>query len=256
MGSVSITLINLRLSFKMQSMIVLAMCVTVTIGDYVLPGIGIVGRYPARPPPMRPIEDDSENETGRWQWIPPEEVGDDSDIEEIPDLIFPGNTEEIPEALPVVTGNNEEIPGDLSLFIGSSEEFPEAVPFFTGSTEEILEAIPILTGSTEEIPEALPLKGSTEEILEVLPLSSKRRRRYAATASTEGRRRRAPTSSTEGRRRRSAAFTSSTGGRRRRSAATSSSTKATERRRRREVTSTEECCDSKKYVCEVGQPLC
>merc|ERR1712142_599097 len=218
MGSVSITLINLRLSFKMQSMIVLAMCVTVTIGDYVLPGIGIVGRYPARPPPMRPIEDDSENETGRWQWIPPEEVGDDSDIEEIPDLIFPGNTEEIPEALPVVTGNNEEIPGDLSLFIGSSEEFPEAVPFFTGSTEEILEAIPILTGSTEEIPEALPLKGSTEEILEVLPLSSKRRRRYAATAS--------------------------------------SSTKATERRRRREVTSTEECCDSKKYVCEVGQPLC
>merc|ERR1712042_228065 len=145
------------------------MCVTVTLGDYVLPGIGIVGRYPARPP-MRPIEDDSENETGRWQWIPPEEVGDDSDIEEIPDLIFPGNTEEIPEALPVVTGNNEEIPGDLSLF--------------TGSTEEILEAIPILTGSTEEIPEALPLKGSTEEILEVLPLSSKRRRRYAATASS------------------------------------------------------------------------
>merc|ERR1711872_1027014 len=227
-GSVSTTPKNIRLSFKMQSMIVLAMCVTVTLGDYVLPGIGIVGRYPARPP-MRPIEDDLENETGRWQWIPPEEVGDDSDIEEIPDLIFPGNTEEIPEALPVVTGNNEEIPGDLSLFIGSSEEFPEA----------------------------LPLKGSTEEILEVLPLSSKRRRRYAATASsTEGRRRRAPTSSTEGRRRRSAASTSSTGGRRRRSAATSSSTKATERRRRREVTSTEECCDSKKYVCEVGQPLC
>merc|ERR1712042_83061 len=143
MGSVSTTLKNLRLSFKMQSMIVVAMCVTVTLGDYVLPGIGIVGRYPARPP-MRPIEDDSENETGRWQWIPPEEVGDDSDIEEIP------------EALPVVTGNNEEIPGDLSLFIGSSEEFPEA----------------------------LPLKGSTEEILEVLPLSSKRRRRYAATASS------------------------------------------------------------------------
>merc|ERR1712142_134959 len=162
MGSVSTTPKNIRLSFKMQSMIVLAMCVTVTLGDYVLPGIGIVGRYPARPP-MRPIEDDSENETGRWQWIPPEEVGDDSDIEEIPDLIFPGNTEEIPEALPVVTGSNEEIPEDLSLFIGSSEEFPEAVPLFTGTTEEI--------------PEALPLTGSTEEILEVLPLSSMRRRR-------------------------------------------------------------------------------
>merc|ERR1711872_571749 len=209
MGSVSTTLKNLRLSFKMQSMIILAMCVTVTIGDYVLPGIGIVGRYPARPPPMRPIEDDSESGTGRWKWIPPEEDGDDSDIEEIPDLIFPGNTEEIPEALPL----------------------------FTGSTEEILEAIPILTGSTEEIPEALPLKGSTEEILEVLPLSSKRRRRYAATASSS--------TSTGGMRRRSAASTSSTGGRRRRSAATSS-TKATERRKRREVTSTEECCDSKK----------
>merc|ERR1712142_1393129 len=191
MGSVSITLINLRLSFKMQSMIVLAMCVTVTIGDYVLPGIGIVGRYPARPPPMRPIEDDSESGTGRWQWIPPEEVGDDSDIEEIPDLIFPGNTEEIPEALPVVTGSNEEIPEDLSLFIGSSEEFPEAVPLFTGTTEEI--------------PEALPLTGSTEEILEVLPLPNMRRRRYAAAAS-----------STEGRRRRSAASTISTEGRRRR----------------------------------------
>merc|ERR1712142_1184985 len=184
MGSVSTTPKNIRLSFKMQSMIVLAMCVTVSLGDYVLPGIGIVGRYPARPP-MRPIEDDSENETGRWQWIPPEEVGDDSDIEEIPDLIFQGNTEEIPEALPVVTGNNEEIPGDLSLFIGSSEEFPEAIP--------------ILTGSTEEIPEALPLKGSTEEILEILPLSSKRRRRYAATASSS--------TSTGGMRRRSAAST-------------------------------------------------
>merc|ERR1712240_882732 len=117
----STTLKNLRLSFKMQSMIVLAMCVTVTLGDYVLPGIGIVGRYPARPPSMRPIEDDSESGTGRWQWIPPEEIGDDSDIEEIPDLLFPGNIEEIPE--------------DLSLFIGSSEEFPEAVPLFTGSTE-------------------------------------------------------------------------------------------------------------------------
>merc|ERR1711872_450335 len=172
MGSVSTTLKNLRLSFKMQSMNVLVMCVTVTLGDYVLPGIGIVGRYPARPPPMRPIEDDLESGTGRWQWIPPEEVGDDSDIEEIP------------EALPVVTGSTEETPGDLSLFIGSSEEFPEAVPLFTGSTEEILEAIPILTGSTEEIPEAIPLTGSTEEILEVLPLSSKRRRRYAATASS------------------------------------------------------------------------
>merc|ERR1712142_795034 len=126
MGSVSTTPKNIRLSFKMQSMIVLAMCVTVSLGDYVLPGIGIVGRYPARPP-MRPIEDDSENETGRWQWIPPEEVGDDSDIEEIPDLIFPGNTEEIPEALPVVTGSTEEI--------------PEAIPL-TGSTEEILEVLP------------------------------------------------------------------------------------------------------------------
>merc|ERR1712042_184766 len=206
MGSVSTTLKNLRLSFKMQSMIVVAMCVTVTLGDYVLPGIGIVGRYPARPPPMRPIEDDLESGTGRWQWIPPEEVGDDSDIEEIPDLIFPGNTEEIPEALPVVTGSNEEIPEDLSLFIGSSEEFPEAVPLFTGTTEEILEAI--------------PLTGSTEEILEVLPLSNMRRRRYAAAASS--------TTSTGGMRRRSAASTGSTEGRRRRAV-----TSSTEGRRRR-----------------------
>merc|ERR1712142_685527 len=141
MGSVSTTPKNIRLSFKMQSMIVLAMCVTVTLGDYVLPGIGIVGRYPARPP-MRPIEDDSENETGRWQWIPPEEVGDDSDIEEIPDLIFPGNTEEIPEALPVVTGSTEEILEAIPILTGSTEEIPEALPILTGSTEEILEAIP------------------------------------------------------------------------------------------------------------------
>merc|ERR1711872_64998 len=165
-GSVSTTPKNIRLSFKMQSMIVLAMCVTVTLGDYVLPGIGIVGRYPARPP-MRPIEDDSESGTGRWQWIPPEEVGDDSDIEEIPDLIFPGNTEEIPEALPVVTGSNEEIPEDLSLFIGS--------------TEEILEVLPLS--------------------------SMRRRRSAASTSSTGGRRRRSvdtssSTKATERRRRR------------------------------------------------------
>merc|ERR1712042_200934 len=175
MGSVSTTLKNLRLSFKMQSMIVVAMCVTVTLGDYVLPGIGIVGRYPARPPPMRPIEDDSESGTGRWQWIPPEEIGDDSDIEEIPDLLFPGNTEEIPEALPVATGSTGVIPEALPIVTVSTEEIPGDLSLFIGSSEEILEAIPILTGSTEEIPEALTLTGSTEEILEVLPLSSKRK---------------------------------------------------------------------------------
>merc|ERR1711872_260298 len=213
--SVSITLQNLRLSFKMQSMIVLAMCVTVTLGDYVLPGIGIVGRYPARPPPMRPIEDDSESGTGRWQWIPPEEIGDDSDIEEIPDLLFPGNTEEIPEALPVATGSTGVIPEALPIVTGSTEEIPGDLSLFIGSSEEFPEAIPILTGSTEEIPEALTLTGSAEEILDILPLSSKRRRRYAATASSSttsgGMRRRSATSSTEGRRRRAA--TSSTEGR-------------------------------------------
>merc|ERR1712002_683953 len=51
----------------MHSMIVLALalCVTVTQGvDYVLPGIGIAGRFPVRPPPntMKPVEADSDTE--------------------------------------------------------------------------------------------------------------------------------------------------------------------------------------------------
>merc|ERR1712142_840897 len=81
-----------------HSMIVLALalCVTVTQGvHYVLPGIGIAGRFPVRPPPntMKPVEDDSDDGVGRWLWIPPEENEADSDTEESSEL----DTEEIPE---------------------------------------------------------------------------------------------------------------------------------------------------------------
>merc|ERR1711872_511979 len=79
----------------MQSMIVYALCVTVTLSDYVLPGIGIAGRFPVRPPPttMKTVEDDSDSGVGRWLWIPPEENENDSDIDEIPEA----DTEEFPE---------------------------------------------------------------------------------------------------------------------------------------------------------------
>merc|ERR1712098_908451 len=86
----------------------IALFVTVTLGDYVLPGIGIPGRYPARPPPMMPVEEDSDDGTGKWVWIPPEEVEDDSDIEEIPEVMSgstpeeietDSDTEDIPEAV-------------------------------------------------------------------------------------------------------------------------------------------------------------
>merc|ERR1712142_1063139 len=82
----------------MHSMIVLALalCVTVTQGvHYVLPGIGIAGRFPVRPPPntMKPVEDDSDDGVGRWLWIPPEENEADSDTEESSEL----ETEETPE---------------------------------------------------------------------------------------------------------------------------------------------------------------
>merc|ERR1711872_450222 len=75
------------LGCKMILKLVLALCVTITLGDYVIPGIGIPGRYPARPPPMMPVEEDTDAGTGQWVWIPPEEVEDDSDIEEVPEVI-------------------------------------------------------------------------------------------------------------------------------------------------------------------------
>merc|ERR1712142_800283 len=87
--------------------IVLAFFVTVTLGNYVLPGIGIAGRYPARPPPitstMKADEDDSDVKSGQWIWIPPEEVEDESDTEEISEV----ETEEIPDV------ETEEIPEDV-----------------------------------------------------------------------------------------------------------------------------------------------
>merc|ERR1712042_140214 len=91
---------------KMQSMIVYALCVTVTLSDYVLPGIGIAGRFPVRPPPttMKTVEDDSDSGVGRWLWIPPEENENDSDIDEIPEV----DTEEIPES------DTEEFPEEAS----------------------------------------------------------------------------------------------------------------------------------------------
>merc|ERR1712240_608258 len=71
---------------KMHSVIVLAFLVTVTLGNYVLPGIGIAGRYPARPPPitstMKADEDESDTEGIS-----------EVETEEIPDV----ETEEIPE---------------------------------------------------------------------------------------------------------------------------------------------------------------
>merc|ERR1711872_1068769 len=98
------------LGCKMILKLVLALCVTITLGDYVIPGIGIPGRYPARPPPMMPVEEDTDPGTGQWVWIPPEEVEDDSDIEEVPEVISDltppeeiendSDTEEIPEVVP------------------------------------------------------------------------------------------------------------------------------------------------------------
>merc|ERR1712240_531401 len=97
------------LGCKMILKLVLALCVTITLGDYVIPGIGIPGRYPARPPPMMPVEEDTDAGTGQWVWIPPEEVEDDSDIEEVPEVISDltppeiendSDTEEIPEVVP------------------------------------------------------------------------------------------------------------------------------------------------------------
>merc|ERR1712240_933279 len=92
---------------KMHSVIVLAFLVTVTLGNYVLPGIGIAGRYPARPPAitstMKADEDDSDTKSGQWLWIPPEEVEDESDTEEISEV----ETEEIPDV------ETEEIPEDV-----------------------------------------------------------------------------------------------------------------------------------------------
>merc|ERR1719348_2762386 len=67
--------------------LVIALCVTVTFGDYVLPGIGVPGRYPERPPPMMPVEEDSDDGPGQLVWIAPEEVEDDSDIEEVPEVV-------------------------------------------------------------------------------------------------------------------------------------------------------------------------
>merc|ERR1712142_1361898 len=95
--------------------IVLAFFVTVTLGNYVLPGIGIAGRYPARPPPitstMKADEDDSDIKFGQWIWIPPEEVEDESDTEEISEVeteeISEVETEEIPDV------ETEEIPEDV-----------------------------------------------------------------------------------------------------------------------------------------------
>merc|ERR1712142_1274294 len=95
--------------------IVLAFFVTVTLGNYVLPGIGIAGRYPARPPPitstMKADEDDSDIKSGQWIWIPPEEVEDESDTEEISEVeteeISEVETEEIPDV------ETEEIPEDV-----------------------------------------------------------------------------------------------------------------------------------------------
>merc|ERR1712240_137522 len=92
---------------KMHSVIVLAFLVTVTLGNYVLPGIGIAGRLPARPPPitstMKADEDDSDIKSGQWLWIPPEEVEDESDTEGISEV----ETEEIPDV------ETEEIPEDV-----------------------------------------------------------------------------------------------------------------------------------------------
>merc|ERR1712126_168315 len=79
-----------------MTVLALALCVTVTQGvHYVLPGIGIAGRFPVRPPrnTMKPVEDDSDDGVGRWLWIPPEENEADSDTEESSEM----GTEEIPE---------------------------------------------------------------------------------------------------------------------------------------------------------------
>merc|ERR1712240_568219 len=155
---------------KMHSVIVLAFLVTVTLGNYVLPGIGIAGRYPARPPAitstMKADEDDSDTKSGQWLWIPPEEVEDESDTEEIPEV----ETEEIPEDV--------RRPGTSSSTAGRRRR--EATTSTSGRRRR--EA----TSSNS---------------------TAGRRRREAITSSTAGRRRREATTSTAGRRRRQATST-------------------------------------------------
>merc|ERR1712240_155544 len=169
---------------KMHSVIVLAFLVTVTLGNYVLPGIGIAGRYPARPPPitstMKADEDDSDIKSEQWLWIPPEEVEDESDTEAISEV----ETEEIPDV------ETEEIPEDVRRPGTSSSTAGRRRREATTSTagRRRREAI---TSST-----------------------AGRRRREATTSSTAGRRRREATTSSTGRRRREATSSNSTAGRR------------------------------------------
>merc|ERR1712025_736333 len=161
-----------NLCCKMMFKLVLALCVTVTVGDYVLPGIGLPGRYPARPPPMMPVEEDSDDGTGQWVWIPPQEDEDDSVIEEIPEVMS-GLT------LP------EEIEND-----SDTEEIPEVVPG-TSSSRRRRQAT---TSSSSTA--GRRRRGVTEST------DGKRRRNVTVTKSTDKRRRRnvnaTATESTEG----------------------------------------------------------
>merc|ERR1712240_350169 len=149
---------------KMHSVIVLAFLVTVTLGNYVLPGIGIAGRYPARPPPitstMKADEDDSDIKSGQWLWIPPEEFEDESDTEGISEV----ETEEIPDV------ETEEIPEDVRR--------PG-----TGSSTAGRRRREAITSSTV---------GRRRR--EATTSSTAGRRRREATTSTAGRRRRQATS--------------------------------------------------------------
>merc|ERR1712240_221363 len=165
---------------KMHSVIVLAFLVTVTLGNYVLPGIGIAGRYPARPPPitstMKADEDDSDIKSGQWLWIPPEEFEDESDTEGISEV----ETEEIPDV------ETEEIPEDVRRPGTSSSTVGRRRREATTSTAWRRRREATSSNST-----------------------AGRRRREAITSSTAGRRRReATTSSTAGRRRREATTSS------------------------------------------------
>merc|ERR1712240_572106 len=150
---------------KMHSVIVLAFLVTVTLGNYVLPGIGIAGRYPARPPPitstMKADEDDSDIKSGQWLWVPPEEVEDESDTEEIPDV----ETEEIPDV------ETEEIPEDVRR------------PGTSSSTAGRRRREATSSNST-----------AGRRRREAITSSTAGRRRREATTSTAGRRRRQATS--------------------------------------------------------------
>merc|ERR1712240_648582 len=171
------------LGCKMILKLVLALCVTITLGDYVIPGIGIPGRYPARPPPMMPVEEDTDAGTGQWVWIPSEEVEDDSDIEEVPEVIS-GLTPP------------EEIEND-----SDTEEIPEVVP---GASSSRRRRYVTTTKSTEgRRRRNVPTTKSTD---------GRRRRNVTATKSTGGRRRRGVTTTegTDGRRRRGVTTTNST----------------------------------------------